>query len=364
MKRTSLFFVACLQASSSAYAVTQLWFTDQPADRRLLKDLHNSHGGLVSIENDVYVKQLWLQQGAGLHDSGLQQAQGGKFHLLDAGGNLMEPVLEPEGMRFKMPDEGFYNAYYTEQVLANQVLNIATAKAEVLKHNCRLGHNYDRALVNPHQWDAAPLDIIRLRLPEEDFHTRIQSGNTLKFRVLHLGKPASGATVKLETEKGWSKTTRTDEQGMARFQIIQDSFATDETAESGSGKPDADSVKQQRPPKSWGNKQAENQEHNADHGSQQREGRGGEHQRHNNDRFLVSATFSSPDVGELDGKPYRQVDYSVAMTGRYTVNIQAAKGTSEALMFSSAGFLTLGVSAALYRRRRIKPFKEISFDEH
>lgn len=364
MNNASLILVAYLAASSSAHAATQLWFTDQPADRRLLKDLRNSHGGLVSIENDVYVKQLWLQQGESLHDSRLQQVQGGQFYLLDVRGNKIAPILEPEGIRFQMPDEGFYNAYYTEQSLSNKVLNIAMAKAEVLKHNCRLGHKYDRALVNPNQWDAAPLDIIRLRLPEEDFHTRIQSGNTLKFQVLHSGKPASGATVKLETEKGWIKAMRSDEQGIASFQVIQDSFAVEDAAETGSGKPDVDSVKPQRPQKNWGDKQADNQQHNADHRPQPSKGRDGERNERNNDKFLVSASFSRPEAGELDGQPYQQTHYSITMTGNYSVNVQAAKGSAEALMFSSAGFLTLGVSAALYRRRRIKPFKEISFDEH
>ncbi len=51
------------------------------------------------------------------------------------------------------------------------------------------------------------------------------------------------------------------------------------------------------------------------------------------------------------------------MTGSYSPNIQVSQSKSMGLIYASAGFLTVGVGATVYRRRRIKPFKEVDFDE-
>ena len=79
--------------------------------------------------------------------------------------------------------------------------------------------------------------------------------------------------------------------------------------------------------------------------------------------FLVTAEYTAPETGVLDGKPYQQTTYSTSMTGSYTANITVAQSKQWALLYASGGILTLGIGATMYRRRRIKPFKEVSFDE-
>jgi hypothetical protein len=393
MNRFSLIALVCAIFSTGADANTQLWLYDQPPDKSLLQKMQHSHGGYVYVEHDVYVKQLWLRKGDSLFKSSYAESVADNFEVMDTQQKISKPVVEyganSHSIRFQMPDEGFYNAYYTERSVANNVLNVTTAKAEVLKHSCRLGHNYDRKLVNPNQWADAPMEIVRLRLPEEDFHTNIQSGALLKFKVFYKGQPASGAQVKLETQKGWVNTKTTDRDGIAAFQIIQDNFpieAKPETRGAGAEANAADLSSKKPSPEGegWvrGNSNKEESllpegegaphakyiaskpgDDHAEHGSGKKGGGGG-HEMRQKDNFLVHAEYTADENGELNGTPYRQAVYSATMTGSYMPNVQVDQSRSQALMYASAGFLVLGGSAVLYRRRRIKPFKEVGFDEH
>lgn len=189
--------------------------------------MQRRHGGFVHVVDGIDQKQIWLRRGNELHKAFYLDSAEGKYTLLDVQQALTESLIVKEGkrsIRFAMPDEGFYNAYYTEQSVNNNILNVTTAKAEILKHNCRNGHKYDRGLVSPQNWDDAPLDIIRLRQPEEGFYTRLRSGTNVQFKILHQGKPVVGADVKLETKRGWIKSQQSNDQGIASFQVIQDNF--------------------------------------------------------------------------------------------------------------------------------------------
>jgi len=67
------------------------------------------------------------------------------------------------------------------------------------------------------------LKIIRLRDDDEDsFYNTFHAGDILRFQVLKDGKPLPNARVTLKTQFGWQKRTRTDEEGIAKIQLIQD----------------------------------------------------------------------------------------------------------------------------------------------
>ncbi len=329
----SLISFGLLLSSKLFSSTEQLWFSDQPPDKSLIKKMRMRHGGYVHIENGVDVKQLWLRKGDSLEKSAYLESAEGEYQLLNVQADLNQPLIndgEQQSIRFPMPDEGYYNAYFTERLVSNNTLKVKTAKAEILKHNCRNGHKYDRDLVNPQQWTEAPLDIVRLRLPEEDFHTRIRSGSVLKFQVYHLGKPVSGANVKLETKQGWTKSTQSDEQGIASFQIIQDNFFDADKAEKA--------------------------------GKKVERGHGGRVRI--KDSYLVTAEYLTDEAGILNEKAFSKTEYSVSSTGRYYPQELAKKSSAQALWFMSAGMLVMGVGGYSYRKRRVKPFKEESFDEH
>ncbi|MGR8932561.1 MAG: hypothetical protein ACU836_18210, partial [Gammaproteobacteria bacterium] len=327
MKQLSLVFLLAV-VCGVVQANSQVWLSDQPPDKRMLKDMRRSHGGYVYIEDDVFVKRLWLRKGDSLAQSAYVAVPDDEFTVLDINKNPIEVSVQQDdkghSIRFKMPDEGYYNAYYTERSLEGDTLFVNTAKTEVLKHSCRLGHNYDRKLVVPNQWDGAPLEIIRVRLPEEDFHTRLRSGVDLNFKVLHYGQPVQGARVRLESHKGWVNSTTTNKEGIANFQMIQDNFVTEEdedqqllakflgdkkgekSGESSSAKgraykAKAEQEQQPKPRSSW--------ERNA----------------RPRDSFLLNAEYVTDEAGKWNGQPYQQTVYTVTMPGTYEPNIQVAQ---------------------------------------
>ena len=328
MKFYLTFTLLCLLSTSKLFANTpQLWFSDQPPNKSMIKNMQRRHGGYVHVVDEVDVKQLWLRQGDSLHKSNYLGSAEGKYVLLDVQENNSAPEIEnakQQSIRFPMPDEGYYNAYFTEQLVNNDTLAVKTAKAEILKHNCRNGHKYDRSLVNPHKWGGAPLDIVRLRVPDEDFHTRIRSGTEVKFQIFHKGEPIQGASVKMETKKGWINTTLSDDKGIASFQVIQDNFFDAKKAEK------------------------EGKKVERGHGGRVRV----------RDSFLVTAEYLTDETGSLNNNPYSKTAYTVSTTGRYYPQQLARKSPEQALYFASAGMLVMGVGGYSYRRRRVKPFKE------
>jgi len=335
MNQSSPLLLLGLLLSSQLFASTeQLWFSDQPPDRSLIKKMQMRHGGYVHVEKGVDIKQLWLRKGNSLEKSAYLESAEGEYRLLNVQASLNQPAIDKnhpqQSIRFPMPDEGYYNAYFIDRLVNNDTLAVRTAKAEVLKHNCRNGHKYDRNLVKPQQWTDAPLDIVRLRLAEEDFHTRIRSGTILKFQVFHQGKAVSGADVTLETKQGWIKTSQSDDKGIASFQIIQDNFFDAEKAEKT--------------------------------GKKVERGHGGRVRIR--DSYLVTAQYQTDEAGSLADKSFSKTEYTVASTGRYYPQQLAKKSSEQALWFTSAGILVMGVGGYSYRRRRVKPFKEESFDEH
>lgn len=335
MKEYSIITVLCLLFSStlSAANTPQRWFSDQPPDKSIQKKMRMRHGGYVHVVDGVDVKQLWLRQGDSLKKARYLGETEGEYVLLDVQEKQNVPEVEKgkqQSIRFSMPDEGFYNVYFTERLVNNNKLSVITAKAEILKHNCRNGHKYDRSLVNPQNWNDAPLDIVRLRLPEEDFHTRIRSGTDVNFLILHNGMPVSGANVKLETKKGWINTAQSDEKGIASFQIIQDNFFDAKKAEK--------------------------------EGKKVERGHGGRVRIR--DGYLVTAEYLTDEGGSIGEHSFSKTEYTTSTIGRYYPQQLASKSSEQALYFASAGMLVMGVGGYRYRKRRIKPFKEEQFDEH
>lgn len=361
MKQLSLVFLGML-ACGIAQANSQIWLSDQPPDKRLFKEMRRSHGGYVFIEDKVYIKQLWLRKGDSLKRSPYTVSQDDSFTVLDINKTPLDVAVQHEekgdSIRFKMPDEGYYNAYYTERALEGDTLFVNTAKTEVLKHSCREGHNYDRKLVIPNQWDGAPLEIVRVRLPEEDFHTRLRSGVDLNFKVLHEGKPVQGAVVKMESHKGWLNSTVTDKDGIAEFQMIQDHFIKEESEDDQLLAKFLGDNKAEQAGKKGGYKAKDNQD------EQPKPRSSWERNARPRDSFLLNAEYTTDEAGEWHGQPYRQTVYTVTMPGTYEPNILVAQSKKWGLAYFSAGLLILGVGTFWYRRRRIKPFQEVAFDEH
>ncbi len=253
-----------------------VWFSDQPPDAEWAKRAHHAHGGMIERgRGGVYVKRLWLRAG-GEPASAVytQPADDASFGVFGIDGESLAPdlfkVASGGGITFPMPEEGFYNAYFIERSVEDAVLKTSIVKAEVLKHSCGEGHDpkLTASRMPPRDRAGVPLEIIRERLPGEDFHTRIRSGDKVGFRVHYKGSPAAGANVSLTTREGWTKQVVADADGRAVFKLIRDYYPA------------------------WN-----------------------DFDKRHHEAFLVTAEYRVETPGELNGTPFEKAHYRATLPG-------------------------------------------------
>ena len=191
-----------------------------------------------------------------------------------------------------------------------------TAKAEVLKHSCREGHDDIQEKMPPRHNAAVPLEILRERRPKEDFHTRTCFGDAISFTVLRNGKPQPGAEVTLATALGWSKRALSDDQGRVTYTMIRDYFPPWRLFKKRHAQP-----------------------------------------------YLVKAEFSQPESGELDGQTYDRTLYCASFAGSYFPSRRDYESYAYGLIFGLFMLVFSGLAVYLFRRRRIRPYREVCFDE-
>ena len=140
-----------------------------PCDRQMGA---HSHGGRVEIRRGIFHKHLWLRVGNGPQEQGYvtQESRFAPLTLIDAKGKVhrLEVSVDKEhgllDVTFPMPQEGFYNVYASRQQVNNGERRFQIAKAEVLKHSCRDGHDNIQEKMPPKHSAAMALEIVRQRL--------------------------------------------------------------------------------------------------------------------------------------------------------------------------------------------------------
>jgi hypothetical protein len=308
--------------SQSNQASEPLWLSDTPPDEASKGKLRRSHGGPVERgAGGVYRKRLWVRSGKTPDKASYVQPQGDESVQLiipdQSHAEIEQPVQDQQAqLLFDMPDEGFYNAYLTQRLVEDDRLEITIAKAEVLKHSCREGHDHVKDLMAPNHLAEIPLEIIRERQPNENFHGRVAYGDVISFLVLANGNPVSGAEVTIHTRTGWQNSSVSDERGRVEFTIIRDYFPSWELFKS----------------------------------------------RHRQE-FLAVAVMRSDEIGSYQGKDYSSVDYVATLPGHYYPSSRDYESYGYGLSFGLFGLTFSGLSIYLYRRRRIRPYKEVRFDD-
>lgn len=322
--RISLAGMVASLLSNAVPASEVLWFSDDPPSKEAEQKTRHAHGGTVEVgRGGLFMKRLWTRVGESPAESGLASpdaADGRKLTLLHPDGTVtdVESFSDPRGFGFlfPMPKEGFYNAYFVEQVVDGDTLYTRVVKAEALKHNCGEGHDHVAGLMAPNALQGAPLDIIRERLPKEDFHTRIMSGDRVSFRVLYKGQPAAGAEVKMVTAKGWAKTLTADAEGRVTYEMIRDYYP---------------------PWTAFDKRQKQN--------------------------FLVRAAYGVDEAGTLNDKPYGKARYVVTLPGIYYPAKQEYASYLYGLLLGLFALTATGVGVYVHRTRRGKSCREERFDE-
>jgi hypothetical protein len=307
---------------ASVAAGETFWLSDAPPCESH-KGAH-SHGGRVEIRRGIFHKHLWLRVGNGPQEQGYvtKENRFAPLTLIDTKGRVSQhdvSVDEEHGLldiTFPMPEEGFYNIYASRQQVNNGERQYQIAKAEVLKHSCREGHDNIQEKMPPRHNTAIPLEIVRERRPKEDFHTRIGFGDSVSFIVLRNGEPQPDAEVTLTTAQGWRKHALSDSRGRVTYTMIRDYF----------------------PPWRLFNK------------------------RHAQS-YLVKAQYRQQESGELDGQAYDHTLYSASFAGSYFPSRRDYESYAYGLMIGLFMLVFSGLAVYLYRRRRIRPYREVCFDE-
>jgi hypothetical protein len=317
-----IFSTLIILLGASVAAGETFWLSDAPPCESH-KGAH-SHGGRVEIRRGIFHKHLWLRVGNGPQERGYvtQESQLAPLTLIDPKGRVSQQeasVDKEHGLLdifFPMPEEGFYNVYVSRQLVNNGERQFQIAKAEVLKHSCREGHDNIQEKMPPRHNTAIALEIVRERLPKEDFHTRIAFGDTVSFIVLRNGKPQPDAEVTLTTALGWRKHALSDDRGRVSYTMIRDYFPQ------------------------W---RLFNKRHAQS--------------------YLVKAEYRQQESGELDGQDYDHTLYSASFAGSYFPSRRDYESYGYGLMIGLFMLIFSGLAVYLYRRRRIRPYREVCFDE-
>ncbi len=206
---------------------------------------------------------------------------------------------------------GLYTLYYEEDAVAEGVRCTASAKYELV-----YGRHGDKVDLNLAESTALPFEIVRVKESDEGLFTRFFSGDNVTFKTMAGGKPQPGVALTLRTGEGWSKRVVSDENGSASFTLIKEYFPA------------------------WN-----------------------EFDKRHEDRFVVTATWTEEGNGTLGESPYEKHRYVATYPGRYFPEPSSYKSYAYALLFGTAAALLTGIFVYIYRRRRMKPFTEVRFDE-
>lgn len=271
------------------------------------------------------VKRLWLRSGADPQKSSFyREAAGAAPEIL-----LVTPQGKPEGaplppaaegrrnLSFEMPTQGAYRLYVTTRKLQGDTLNVSVAKAEV----SNFSHGGDeeeiaKAATAPRVLESAAIEIVREKLPNEKLFFQLKSGDEQAFFVLQKGLPLQGARVRFVSHQGWTKEAVSDEQGRVSFQILRDYF----------------------PP--WN-----------------------DFQKRFKATFLLIAEANAAEAGRYQDQPYANVRYQATLSGSYYPSPEDYRSYTWGLGVALLIALFCGTAVYLYRRRRVKPFREVRFDD-
>ncbi len=217
------------------------------------------------------------------------------------------------------PMHGVHNVYVMDTAVSDDCLVVRAAKWMTIHHNCGWGHDhrFDAERNRAKCSKAIPLEISCTGLWDGNYHAAVSAGDKLTFTVFHHGTPVQGAAIRLITGSGWAKELKTDLTGNASFQLIRDYY-----------------------PDKWSgfNREAKT-------------------------RFMAVAEYSINESKDFPGQKYQKTRYVATLPWTY---VPSAKDYSSYQAGLFVGILTLGVSGAgiyIFRARRKKPFREITFHE-
>jgi hypothetical protein len=289
---------------------------------------HNHAGGTeVDATGEVVdnthsgSKRVWLRRGsAPLNSVYVGTGRDSEtLILLNLEGALPDAEMKVEnGMlstKIELPEMGFYNAYLTQYMVHGDMLHVQIAKAELLHGSCSSKAVDEEAVAKPIINANMPLELVREHYPNEGLFTRIVSGDQVNFTVMSYGKPVVGATVSMTTQNGWSNSKVSDEAGRVSFTMIRDYYTA------------------------WL-----------------------DFKKYHKQTFLMTADLHVPDKVVSDGATYGSAHYTSTLAGSYYPSPHDYRSYAWGLGIGLFVIVFGGASIYLYRRRRLRPYREERVD--
>lgn len=292
-----------------------------------VKKHQHSGGAEVDADGEVVAdtthngnKQVWLRSGENPRSAKYLNGVQGTLTLLRQDGSMPGVALsEGEGLttaKLDLPDLGFYNAYWVQKMVHGGMLHVEVAKAELLHGTCCAKDVDDEAVAKPIINTAIPLELVREHYPNEGLFTRIVSGDTVNFIVLNFGKPVAGAVVAMISHRGWRNTQTSDADGRVSFTLVRDYYPN------------------------WL-----------------------EFKKRFKQSYLVTADLNVPVPVTIDGVSYRSAHYNTTLAGSYFPSPHDYRSYAWGLGIGLLVIVFGGLAVYLYRRRRLKPYKEVRIDD-
>jgi hypothetical protein len=267
------------------------------------------------------VRRLWLQQGSSPTRASAAQASGPVL-LLDPA--LQATAVQPQGepgaqagyaVAFETPTPGPYNAAFVRRSTTPQGVHLVQVAKAVLARPAGHGTRGNELTPGLRTDARLPLEIVREPVPDEGLNTRLTYGDPLVYQVWRQGQPLAGAQVTVITGQGWRNSQTTDGEGKARFTLIRDYF-----------------------PARWL-----------------------DFDRSHREPLLTTATWQQDEVGEHEGQAYTQVRYVASLSEAYAPSVRDYKSYAWGLGIALGVVTFTGTAIYLYRRRRLKPYREEVF---
>ena len=209
--------------------------------------------------------------------------------------------------------EGYYNLYLIQKSVRNDTLFVQAAKAELLNHSCRNGHkDVDKKIMSQIHPETIPIEITRTRTRLENLHFFVSSGDKIRYQVSSSSEPLVNASVTFNTHQGWQKTVKSNAEGEAVLQVIQDYFTPWEEIDN-----------------------------------------------RNIYNYLVVAEYTGEEGGTYQGQSYRYTHYTATLSDGYYPSKLMYSSLSWALGIFLFVSLLIGGGVAYHRKRRRKVYREI-----
>lgn len=292
-----------------------IYFSDtNPFASKKYGNEHNHGGG----RNRIPTKEIWpLFENA----SGKKSCLGtidAELYLLDADLNKTKVTAsKKEGcnsVSFEMPNNGYYNLFYINKATQDNTLYVTTAKYEFMRFNHSNDAIYDKEKMDAHTIKETPFDILRVRDEDETFYHNLYSSENLRVQAVLNSKPIEGANITLLTKTGWSKSLKTDKDGIATFTLLEDYFPE------------------------WN-----------------------KFDKRHKSEFLLSSSYEQDINNSSDG--YKKIVYNATYPSYYYPDNSQYRSYAYGLSAALITIIVCAFAIYMYRQRRQNPFKEISFNE-